>query len=55
MFLRPSTISTTPQEVGFFSTLVYFYLWVIKGLFGLFVAGFMTVKGLFGQFKGSFG
>ena len=47
MFLRPPTISTTLQGVGFFPTLVYFYLWAMKGLFGLFVVGFMAVKGLF--------
>ena len=28
-------ISTTLQEVEFFPILVYFYLWAVKGLFGL--------------------
>ena len=59
MLLRPPTISSTLQEVGFFPTMVYFYLWVVKGLFGPFVADFMAIKGLFsyfyGWFKGPFG
>ena len=50
MSLRPPTISTTLQEGGFFLTLVYFYLWVVKGLFGMFVADFMAVKGMIGLF-----
>ena len=41
--MRPPTISTTLQEVGLFPTLVYFYLWAVKGLFVLFLAGFMTI------------
>ena len=48
--MRSHIISTTLQKVGFFPTLVYIYLWAIKGLFGLFVADFMVVKGLFGLF-----
>ena len=52
--MRPPIISTTLQEAGFFPTLVYFYLWAVKGLFGLFLACFMAVKGLFGLFLAYF-
>ena len=58
--LRPPTISTTLQEVGFFPTFVYFYLkglfggyfkWLLcrcsKGLYGLFLDGLWPFHGRF--------
>ena len=40
--MRPPTISTTLQEVGVFPTLVYFYLWLLRGCLDCFFALFMA-------------
>ena len=45
VFLRFPTFSTTLQEVGFFPTLVYFYLCAVKGLFGLLWPGRWLLRG----------
>ena len=50
MFLRLPTFFATLQELGFFPTLVYFYLWVVKGLFGLLLPVLWLLRGCMASF-----
>ena len=43
-------ISTTLKEVGFFPTLVYFYLWAVMGLFGLLWPVLWLLRGCLASF-----